>query len=96
MEQVWAAAGTQEGLRRWFNKTISFAPGLGGRWEMSGEHWAVAYTFGGQTTEWDPPRRIVMTWDWVPPRWPAPSLSSIELEAQDGTQVTRNITAGSA
>ena len=91
VERVWEAVATQEGLRGWFNPAISFEPRLGGWVEFAGEHGGSPYRFGGAVVEFAPLRRVTWEWNWVPARWPEPTLLTLELEplaVSGGTRVT--------
>ena len=89
IDRVWDAVSTEEGLRGWFNPRINFEPRLGGWVEFGGQHGATPYRFGGKVVEFAPPRRLTWEWDWVPARWPEPTLLTLDLEEiATGTRVT--------
>jgi uncharacterized protein YndB with AHSA1/START domain len=88
-ERVWQAMASQEEMRGWFHKTMTFEGRAAGWVELSGLHGGTPYHFGGRILTFEPGRELTFEWDWLPSRgWAAPTLLTIRLTPQgQGTLV---------
>jgi uncharacterized protein YndB with AHSA1/START domain len=85
IERVWAFLTEPEHLPAWFGAQSSIEPGQGGRIHLMGGH------IRGVVTQWQPPKRLVYTWNVFdaadPPdavsRYPE-SYPTFVLDAADG------------
>jgi uncharacterized protein YndB with AHSA1/START domain len=90
-ERVWQEFESFEKLAAWFgrgHRLLEYEPKLGGTMllevDLSGE----PHRYGGPIIVFEPASELTFEDDWVPPRWPAPTLITFRLTpALDGTLV---------
>lgn len=88
MERVWQSAfATQDGLRGWLNPNIEYEPRLGGRHRQQTSGVEIV----GEVVAFDPPHRLVITWNQIPPGYPEPTTVTFEL-TEEGTGTRIHVT----
>lgn len=83
VEQIWEAVSTEEGLRYWFNSTVTLEPGADRRVSWVGETSTDTATFAGSIIERDQPRRLTIEWNRTDHPWPGPVRTTIEIADGD-------------
>ena len=92
IERVWSFIAETDRLPGWFGAESSIEPRAGGRVSLMGGH------IRGVVTQWQPPRKLVYTWNVFGPDDPAEAVSAypesyptFELEAR-GSEVLLTFT----
>lgn len=75
VEDCFGLVGTLEGLQRWLPVT-RFQPHVGAPFALEEQ----GRTATGAVLEIDPPRRVMVSWDWLDAPFPEPTTVHFELE----------------
>lgn len=87
--EVFAAWTTPETMRRWGVTDFTNDPRAGGRYRQETRVGDAVHVVSGEYREWEPGRRLVMTWNYAGPgTQPSHALVTVELE-DDGAGCTR-------
>ena len=85
IEKVWSFIAQTDRLAAWFGAESSIEPRAGGRVSLMGGH------IRGVVTQWQPPKKLVYTWNVFGPDDPPDAVSAypesyptFELEAKGG------------
>jgi len=95
-EQVWKALTDPVQLAGWFPIDADVQPGEGGRITL---RWGQDYVIHCNVKEWDPPRRLRMTWEASDEgkfTFPGPTAVDIAIEGSGGATVLRLVHSGFA
>ena len=90
-EAVFAAWTTPESMRRWGVTEFENDPHPGGRYRQETRAGDDVHVVSGEYREWEPGRRLVMTWDYEGPgAQPSHALVTVDLreDGAGGTRVT--------
>jgi uncharacterized protein YndB with AHSA1/START domain len=99
-ERVWREFETFEAFKGWFgtpdgelrhgsgHELLKYEPSVGGEVELRVNVAGEVYHFGSRVLVFDPPTELTFEDQWIPPRWPEPTLITIRLTpALGGTVV---------
>lgn len=85
-QTVWERGfATQEGWRAWFNAKTVFEPRVRGQFRIEGLHRGTyPFVFSGTVVEFEPPRRVRVTWAWDPPKYEGHTYVTFTLTPKAG------------
>lgn len=87
LERVWSIVSGEQGLRDWLGPK-TYEPKAGGRILFDVQHGETRWVMWGTVQSFEPARELSFTWQefntGTLQAWPAPTLVSIRLAAQDG------------
>jgi uncharacterized protein YndB with AHSA1/START domain len=83
--QVFAAWTTPATMRAWGVSEFTNEPRAGGRYRQETRTGGGVHVVSGEYREWDPGRRLVMTWEYTGPgAQPSHALVTVELRDEGG------------
>ena len=90
-QRVWREFESFERMASWFgrgHRLLKYEPRLGGEMLLEVDLDGEAHQYGGLIRVFDPPNELTFEDNWVPPKWPAPTLITFLLTpALEGTLV---------